>query len=290
VSIANDTRDWQLVDGAAMPWVNGAQAAASMVPEFRDHLGPPEPVARMLEQYWMRALLVDEATTRRIDHVRCDPGYRDASTAFHRSAEECLVLDGSLCLDGEGPLSRGDYFWRPPGFIHSASSEEGFEAILMMEGMSAGDASGPTSREIRPLSEAGENALHPDDPIAAIGPRGWPRRVESGLLARGPVPDGTLPAESRARCLSVNPWTQAGSYLVDVPAGARSAGGDAEDRERILVLLAGELEIAGHTLDPDALVRIAAGARAPAIRAHTQAQVLLKLGGRQGREHPPVGV
>ena len=280
---------FEYVDGADMEWVNGDRAAASMAPEFREHLGPAQAVRRMLQSYWVRPLLVDARSTRRIDHVRCDPGYVDATCAFHRSVEECLVIGGSLHLLGEGELRAGDYFWRPAGFVHSAKSPEGFECLLMMEGESISEASGPVTREIRDPDIAGTNELHPDDWPAAIGPRGWPRRVTTSFLAAGPAPREMFASGSTARCLSFNPWTGAGSYLVNVPeanglAPSRTAADPrrtepptGRDRERIVVVLRGTIQVGELSLGPFSLVRLAVSVPTPSITSLGGAELLFKV-------------
>ena len=70
----------------------------------------------------MRSLWLDPATSRRIDHVRTEPGYRDLCEAYHDSVEEALFLGGDATLVAEGDFQAGDYFWRPPGWVHAARS------------------------------------------------------------------------------------------------------------------------------------------------------------------------
>jgi hypothetical protein len=165
-----------VVDRPAMPWVSGREVYDSMEPAFRENLGDPDRVGDLLSKYWIRALWNDPATSRRIDHVRTGPGYRDLSEAYHDSVEEALFLGGRATLTAEGDFQAGDYFWCPPGWVHSASSDEGFECVLMMEGESAPDGSGRVSRVVRPDEEAGRHARPgASDPI---GPRGYVRRIE----------------------------------------------------------------------------------------------------------------
>ncbi|UMG93705.1 hypothetical protein [Nocardioides sp. TF02-7] len=166
-----------VVDNESLPWVNGGEVFASMEPAFRDNLGDdPELVERLLSRYWMKQLWID-GSSRRIDHVRTDPGYVDLSEAYHDSVEEAYFLGGEATLSAEGTFVAGDYFWRPPGWVHMAEAPEGFECILMMEGEDASEGSGRVSRVVRPDEEAGHNPTASGE--RAIGPRGYVRRVET---------------------------------------------------------------------------------------------------------------
>lgn len=195
-------------------WVNGLDVYASMAPAFRENLGDPQRVEPLLAKYWQRNLLLEDSTGARIDHIRVDPGYEDLSNAYHDSVEECFVLSGAVTLEGEGAFAAGDYFWRPPGFVHKARSPGGFEALLMMQGVDAPERSGPVTRVIRPDEEAGTNALVPNLEVA-IGPRGWVRCSHSGLLPWGSA-TAVIGADSDAemRLLSRNVMTGTVSALV----------------------------------------------------------------------------
>lgn len=271
-----------------VPWINGLEVLKTMAPAFRDNLGPAEGVHGLMSKYNIRVLYQDPATTRRIDHVQADPGYKDLTCAAHDSVEECLVLSGSVTLDGEGSFGPGDYFWRPPGFVHCAESEEGFEALLMMEGISPEDGSGPVSRVVRPHEIAGENIIHPDDE-EAIGPRGWVLRQPVGLLPWGPVPDEcwkeAAQAGLQAKTLSRNVVNGAGTWLVRAQEVARIES-DTSDRERFFVVLSGEVS----TEDPSGqespralasmtLVHVPAGSPTPAMHLAPASSVFVKAGG-----------
>lgn len=216
-----------LVDTATMDWQNGLDVVRAMAQEFRDGLGPADQVERVYAKYRQKTLYLEPETTRRGDLIRLDAGYRDLTNAYHDSVEECLVLDGEFDLDGEGHFRAWDYFWRPPGWVHAAETAGGFTALLMLEGAREGEGSGPVSRRIRPDDEAGTNALH-DDPERAVGPRGWVRRLETGLVAWVPGPvfargQGSLEDFGLERAafkrLSANPWTGGQSLLVRLEPG-----------------------------------------------------------------------
>jgi hypothetical protein len=278
-----------VVDGDTVPWINGRAVLASMAPAFRDNLGDPGRVDELLGKYWLRPLWVDETTSRRIDHVRTDPGYADLSEAYHDSVEESLFLGGSVDLTAEGHLQAGDYFWRPPGWVHSASSRDGFECILMMEGDDVAEGSGPASRVVCGDDEAGQfqlPAARRGEPDASIGPRGYVRRLETRFLpledhdddSTRLVDDAALPV--RSRVLSRNHHTRSVSTLVALPAGWR-AEPPASDRERFLVLIDGAIEVDGHVLAPCSLVRIAVGSSGPLVVSDRGARLLVKAGAPQ---------
>jgi quercetin dioxygenase-like cupin family protein len=270
-----------------VPWINGLQVLETMEPAFRDNLGPAEGVKGLMSKYNIRVLHQDPVTTRRIDHVRADAGYRDLTCSAHDSVEECLVLAGSLTLDGEGPLRPGDYFWRPPGFVHCAHSDEGFEALLLMEGVSPSDGSGKVSRLVHPHEIAGKNVLISDDEDA-IGPRGWVMHQPVSLLPWGPVPAScwrqAATAGLQARTLSRNVVTDAGTWIVravdDVVVPSETS-----DRERFFVVLEGEVRVqdppgsdAPRSLAPMSLVHVPAHTSLPALRAAAGSSIFVKAG------------
>ena len=272
-----------------VPWINGLQVLETMEPAFRDNLGPAEGVHGLMSKYNIRVLYQDPVTTRRIDHVRADPGYEDLTCSAHDSVEECLVLAGSVTLDGEATMRPGDYFWRPPGFVHCARSDEGFEALLMMEGLSPSDGSGPVSRLVHPHEVAGENVINPDSE-AAVGPRGWVMQQPVSHLPWGPIPDACwlegAEAGLQAKTLSSNVHTEAGSWLVrsvhpvSVPAGT-------SDRERFLVVIEGDVVAHDPTgsqspraLAPMSLIRVPAGSELPMLDVAPGASIFLKAGQR----------
>ena len=219
--------DLLIVDTESMEWENGLDVVNKMAPEFRDNLGAANEVTKMYVKYNQKTLLTDPETTRRGDLIRLDPGYSDVTHAYHDSVEECFILNGECYLLGEGPLLKGEYFWRPPGWVHSAKTEGGFVGLLFLEGMSERDGSGPVSRRIRPPEDLGSNPLYPNQE-KAMGPRGWVRRLDTSLLPwqRGPVfarPEGTFDGYDldniSFKILSKNPSTGAQSLLVRLDPG-----------------------------------------------------------------------
>lgn len=278
-------RETYLLDPSEPAWQNGLDVVRAMAPEFRENLGPADLVEDLFARYEQRTLLLDGTTTRRIDHIRVLPGYRDLTNSFHDSVEECLVLDGSLHLDGEGDFVAGDYFWRPAGWVHAASTEEGFAALLMFQGDDPGEASGPTSRRIRPDEEAGSNQLHPDDEDLALGPRGWVRCQPTGLLAWSPgvhwsasrrdqLATWDLPRIS-IRVLSENVRTGGQTLLARLAPGA-TAPATGVTGELDLFVLEGSLVVSERRLGPHGFLHVADGSDTPPLRTEDGATVLLK--------------
>ena len=269
-----------IVDGATLPWVNGAAVYESMEPAFRENIGRDQGAAlKLLSQYHMRNLWLDEATSRRIDHIRTDPGYEDLSEAYHDSVEESYFLGGTCELTAEGRFEAGDYFWRPPGWVHSATTATGFDSILMMEGVDAGEGSDRVSRVVRPDEEAGRFAR--DGGSAGIGPRGYVRRAETRFMvwrdddgaARLQPSDGL-----RVKTLSSNVATGAASLVVH-PGTAWSSRPDRVNRERFVMNTHGTLVADGQELVEPGLVHIPAGATAPTLEADDTVELLVKVGG-----------
>lgn len=243
-----------IVDTNAMEWENGLDVVNAMVPAFRENLGPAELVPETYRKYWQKALYHDPETSRRIDLIRLESGYADLTDAYHDSVEECLFLEGDCRLTGEGDFSGGDYFWRPPGWIHSASTKNGFLALLSLEGRS--DESGPTSRNIRPSELAGTNGIYsPEQHDAAIGPRGWIKRLDTNLVAWQPGTafartEGSLPDPEHfsAKVLSKNPSNGKQSLLVRLHPGFRAPAGSFTADQQFFVLLGG-LTVGDEVLD-----------------------------------------
>ena len=278
---AGDRTGVTVVDGRDVPWINGGDAFATMTPAFRDNLGDPGRVAELLGKYWLRPLWVDPDTTRRIDHVRVEPGYQDLSEAYHGSVEEALFLGGGAVLTAEGEMRPGDYFWRPPGWVHSAASPTGFECLLLMEGDEPSEGSGPVSRVVCRDEDAGSNPL--DDADGRIGPRGYVRRLETRLLPPAPHDDertrlaGPAAAPLTGRLLSRNVRTGSETVLVTVPPGWASSV-PAVDRERFLVVVGGALAVDGRELTACSLVRIEPGSAGPDLSSAAGAEVFVKVG------------
>ena len=280
-----ETPDVAVVDSARLRWVDGREVYEGMEPTFRENIavdGDESRILALLEKYSIRTLWIDPVTTRRIDHLRAAPGYVDLSEAYHDSVEEALFLGGQVVLTAEGPMEPGDYFWRPPGWVHAARSDEGFEAILMMEGEASSEGSGRVSRVPRPDDRVG----HHDRPASAddpIGPRGYVRRLETRFMVWRAHDDritGLGGSGLHSKLLSSNAGTGACSVLVQAPAGW-AAGGEVTGRERFVVVTSGSLQVDGAKLGVGSLVRVAPGAALPAMGTSTGAELLVKAGPRR---------
>ncbi|GGM54908.1 hypothetical protein GCM10011608_44760 [Micromonospora sonchi] len=271
-----------VVDGSSLPWVNGRSVWESMEPAFRENIGSSQEAALdLLSRYHMRNLWLDPETSRRIDHIRTDAGYRDLSEAYHDSVEEAYFMGGEVDLTAEGRFVAGDYFWRPPGWVHSAASPVGFEAILMMEGEDADEGSDRVSRVVRPDEEAGRQARAGD--VGTVGPRGYVRRAETRFMVWRPHDDSVTrlggSGPLRSKVLSENVDTRSASVLVRSVAADWVARPETVDRERFIINVSGAVVVDGRTLAQPSLVRIPAGAGGPQIAVASETELLVKVGG-----------
>lgn len=238
------------------PWENGRDVIAGMEPAWRENLGPAEGLDACYAKYNQKPLVRHPATTYRGDLVHLEAGYADLTDAYHDSVEECFYLTGDNTLSGEGSFVGGDYFWRPPGFIHAATSEQGFTALLFVEGESEAEASGRASRVIRPTELAGTNDLH-DDLERAVGPRGWVR-ARTGYLPWLPGPawataEGDLShfdlEHVEVKVLSRNAVSGGQSILLRLAPGYAQRTAGRHTKEIGCFVLSGELTMGDEVLD-----------------------------------------
>ena len=272
-----------VVDTQNMPWENGIDVVKHMAPEFGGNLGPPEEVAKTYVKYRQKTLRIDAETTQRLDYIHLQAGYADLTDAYHDSVEECLFLKGECDLNGEGHFVAGDYFWRPPGWVHSASTKTGFEAVLMLEGVSESDASGPVTRHVRPGEEAGTNLLS-KNLDKAIGPRGWVRCLHTDLVAwqpgrafarsQGPL-DGFDLEHTSFKVLSSNPLTGAQSLLVQLHPGYQSEAGHHSATVEFFVI-DGRLHIGKREIGSGSYVYRQTGLSQPGLTCDNGAKLLMK--------------
>jgi len=276
------------VDTNAVAWENGLSVLRAMAPEFRANLGPEDQVEQLYAKYNQKTLRIDVPTSRRIDLIRIDAGYRDLTNAYHDSVEECLVLEGELDLDGEGHFEAGDYFWRPPGFVHAADTPNGFTALLSLQGDNIDEGSGPTSRRIRPDAEAGANALFPTDPDRAMGPRGWVRRLPTSLVAWQPGPvyarrEGICQGFDLDRVnfkpLSKNPWTGSQTTLVELQPGYHQIGDGRFSAALEFFVIEGACEIGGEGYGTGVYGYVPADSVQPPLTSSQGATLFVKVDG-----------
>lgn len=273
-----------VIDSTDMDWINGLDVLPTMPKSFRENLGPAEDLETMLSKYDVKPLLFEAETTRRIDLVQLKPGYVDLTDAYHGSVEECFVLDGECAVEEQ--IRRGDYFWRPPGWVHSAHSSNGMLALLMMEGVSPGDASSEATRVIRPSSEAGTNLLF-DDHEAAIGPRGWVRKCSSELMVwtpgdvfakgQGSVSGVTLDL-LRAKILSKNVETGAQSLRLSLSPGFVQAV-SVQSTTQYVFVISGSLAIGDQPVRDGGFFERPGGEEFPEITAPEGAELFVKTNG-----------
>ncbi len=85
-----------IIDSAALAWENGLDYLATLTPAFRDNLGPADLVEENFAKYGQKNLFLDRETTRRLDLVQLEPGYRDLAHCCHDSVEEGFVMAGEV--------------------------------------------------------------------------------------------------------------------------------------------------------------------------------------------------
>lgn len=280
------TPSW--TDTRSIPWVNGLDVVRSMTPEFRDNLGPAEQLEDTYARYNQKTLRLDADTGRRIDLVHLAPGFRDLTNAYHDSVEECFVLSGSFWLTGEGDFTAGDYFWRPPGFVHAAGTTHGFVALLMLQGEDPQEGSWMTSRRIRPEEEAGTNALHDAGDTRAVGPRGWVQRQPSWHLPWLPGAawqrdhsdlSGMDLEHLSVRVLSANRLHGGQSLLLRLSAGFSQQTLRTNQGVELYVV-EGALRADGEQIGPGSYLRVDPDANLPRMAADAQTLLFAKIDGR----------
>ena len=272
-----------IVDSNALPWENGLDYLKTLAPAFRDNLGPAGQVEENFAKYWQKNLYLDRETTRRLDLVRLEPGYRDLTHCCHDSVEEAFFLAGGAQLDGEGVFAADDYFWRPPGWIHHAASPQGVTIVLGFEGRS--NESGAVSRTVCAAADAGANLLIPADDLRALGTRGRVRQVQTRLLvwqpgpafARGEGPLAGFDLEHMAvRVLSKNPVTGQQTLLLRLDPGYQQVGPGAHSAWLQAFVLGGAVQLGATALRRGFFVHRPAGVVEPPMASTDGALLYVK--------------
>ena len=276
-----------IVDTQAVEWENGLSVYENMAPAWREHLGPKDKVMEMLAKYNQKTLRIDPVTTRRCDLIWLAPGYIDVTHAYHGSVEECFLLEGGIKLNGEGSFEADDYFWRPPGWVHSAEAPEGALAVLSLEGTSPGDGSGAASRHIRPAEELGSNALLTGSP-ADVPPRGRVLHLRTGTLAwltgeqyaRGQrALDGFDIEHIAVKPLSVNQKTGAQSVLLRLGPGYRQQDPGRHTASLEFYVVSGALAIGDTPVNAGAYVFREGQSVQPPMSSDQGATLFMKVDG-----------
>lgn len=279
--------DLHIVDTEAIEWENGLDSIAKMAPEFRANLGPAEKQEETFAKYNMKLMFSDPATTKRSERIHLTPGYADLTPSYHDSVEECLILEGACFIHGEGDFKKGDYFWRPPGWVHWVETPEGLDGLLFHAGVSETERSGPSSRRVRPDEECGTNQLHPDHDTA-IGPRGWVKRLDTNLVPwqRGPVfarSEGPLQGYDlehvSLKVLSKNPVAGSQSLLVRLDRGYRQEGPCSHSAAQQLFVLSGSLALGNRTIPKGGYIHREAGSAHPPMASKEGAKLFMKTEG-----------
>ena len=216
----------KIVRTREMEWQNGWDVISMMPDNYKENLGPAEELEEAYSKYLQKNLSIDAESTFRGDLLDLQPGFADLTDAYHDSVEECFFIAGDCTLSGEQTFYGFHYFWRPPGFIHAATSVNGFKALLFLHGEDASEGSGRASRVIRPTELAGTNALT-SDAAAALGPRGWVKidtetvawLDQSAFKNLYPTLNAFGLGDFSIKILSINPDTLAMSALMKFPPG-----------------------------------------------------------------------
>lgn len=266
-----------------MEWQNGWDVISMMPDNYKENLGPAEQLEEAYSKYLQKNLSIDLETTFRGDLIDLQPGFADLTDAYHDSVEECFFISGDCTLSGEQTFYGYHYFWRPPGFIHAATSVTGFKALLFLHGEDPSEGSGRASRVIQPTELAGTNALTPD-PAAALGPRGWVK-IDTETLPwlseeqfKGMYPElnafGLNGIE--IKILSINPETLAMSALIKFPENFQIPK-DSWTRGFRAFVLEGSLKISEQDLDAESWFETSSGEEHQGLSSKTGSLIFAKI-------------
>jgi hypothetical protein len=267
-----------------LPWENGLDVVNAMTPEFRDNLGPADKIPETYAKYKQKTLTIDPETSYRGDLIHLEPGYADLTDAYHDSVEECFYLEGDNNLTGDGDYVGGDYFWRPPGIVHSASTRAGFKGLLFLEGKSEGDHSDYASRRIRPAEEVGLCVTEPDWE-KAMGSRGWVRLQTKNVpwvagphWARTQGDTSALDLDRLAvKVLSHNYATGAQSIMIRLDPGYRQEGAFSFASRFGAFVLTGSFTVGAERLGEGSWIQTEAGEVQPGWVSDEGATMFAKI-------------
>lgn len=276
----------EVVRTKQMEWQNGLDVIATMEPAWRDNLGPAELVNACYAGFNQKQLTIDPVTTARGDLQRLDPGYADLTDAYHDSVEEAFFLAGDCTLSGDQVYYAGDYFWRPPGFIHAASTVEGFDVLIFVEGENEREESHAASRVIRPTELAGTNGITADLE-KAVGPRGWVRVRSQDL----PWLDGHLYAKHQGdlsgfdldhlevKVLSHNHKKGGQSVLMRLAPGHRQTFAGHHSEKFVAFVVTGSVNVGDEVIEDYSWLELPAGEDHPALSSPDGATLFVKISG-----------
>lgn len=276
----------RVVHTSEMEWENGLDVVNAMTPEFRNHLGPAEKIPETYVKYKQKPLTNNPETTFRGDLIHLEAGYADLTDAYHDTCEESYFFSGDSTLTGDSTYYAGDYFFRPPGIVHSATTEGGFTSLLFLEGKSEGDHSDYASRRIRPIEEAGQCVTEPDWD-KAMGNRGWVRlqgrnvpRVKGVHWARTQGDTSLLDIEHLSvKVLSHNYVTGAQSILIRLEPGYAQQGPLALSSWMGAFVTSGTITVGEETLREGSWFEADGGETRPAWESPDGAEMFAKISG-----------
>ena len=275
----------KIVRTREMEWQNGWDVISMMPDNYKENLGPADQLEAAYSKYLQKNLSIDPTTTFRGDFVDLQPGFADLTDAYHDSVEECFFISGDCTLSGEQIFYSNHYFWRPPGFIHAATSVTGFKALLFSHGEDESEGSGAASRIIRPSELAGTNALT-DDYASALGPRGWvkvdtetlPWLTSEEFNIKYPELNGFGLGTLSIKILSINPQTLAMSALLKFPEGYRLPDGNWGAGFRAFIL-DGELVVSEEFMESETWFETSKGESHQGVAAKSGALIFAKISG-----------
>lgn len=260
-------------------WTIGMDVIASMAPDWRDNLGPRDVVDGAYRLYRQKNFVL-EPSTRRLDIITCGPGYSDATAAFHDTVEESLILEGTCLIDGEGVFEAGDYFWRPPGWIHRSHTDVGFTALLSLEGVNPAEGSAGASRVVRGQELVG---ARDDSQLRTGGGRDRVVKVAIDDVTPQAFDSVRLPWTAKAdsgacvRVLSSHRDTGAATMIVDLEDATTVVGTSLPGFDVHVYVIAGSLAVGGRELPSGSYLEVAQKETPLDLNAVGQVRLFVKV-------------
>lgn len=135
-----------------------------------------------LRRKW-KVLRIDGSTKGETKLNFQPPGFFQPIARYHPVSEEWFRIVGEGVPADEQNFAgeiqynidrAGYYTWRPPGWVHDGHTVVETMGIVIYDG--------PASLVDVPKDMAGKNAMYPDDPLKAIGTRGYIKRLDTNSL------------------------------------------------------------------------------------------------------------
>ena len=211
------------------------------------------------DAFAVKVLSFDEETGAQTKRERYRAGFVQHNYGYHRCGEEVYTLNGRFFYPDSAELfTEGCYVYRPPGWIHNGDVYEDTEVVVRHDALFS-MITGYTEDELR------TNVLF-DDPVEAIGPRGFVVHRNAnftawtaGADALGLSWEQATAGQSWARLLSRDVITGAQTLSLRLAPGFRIAepGFSTEDEEAYV--LDGELTVGDDHLTAECFYSRPAG-------------------------------